>query len=584
MHGPDLVSWLMELEASSDPTLRDALRDGHALAQVAVRDGLITGDEQGHGTLMRALARLHADGWLAWRWVQWPMDDEPDYPDGYRPEHLQRVADLRLTPIGLSAHAARLSLIRRQDPANPPVGRPLDRFEDERRELFISHAGPDRQGFVNALVAELEARGRTVWYSEYEIRLGEVLSERIDDGLKRSDFGVVVLSRAFFERRWPKSELSALVGLEHVDGRRRILPIWHGVDEAFLAEQSPLLVPRVGVCTDVGVAAVADAIEASLSSGPTRDEHVAPTERSGPGADHAADPASIRGRILSLLDSDRSVALTETLSEERRAFENGTLAALAEAGDLLQSRADAESLKPVEEDLWALIEHRLASLLPLVRHRPDLLAEEARALAAMCDRVPPTRSPYSAWQQGHRWSVWMVVWAAGAAALAYDQFASAKSLWRVSVADGAERPPLAAMRQLGGFELGDRLTVARFGKRMPLDGLWHLAFRLSGSELIIHWFPELLRGPITDRPLGFLSRAGDWAWTLAALSGRHGGQVSVPKYWYADQVYETIPQRLDQDAALRTRFADELFGVPSTTLESQAAEWIQRAPGPTNFL
>lgn len=582
--GPALVAWLVALEGSAEPARRNALRGGHELAGIAAGDGLIRGDEQGHGHLMRYLARLHQDGWLAWRWERWNVDEEPANADAYRPEHLQRIADIRLTPEGLSAHAARLSLSTPEEPATPPAGHPANRFTDERRELFISHAGPDRETFVDALVDELKRRQRTIWYSEFEIRLGDALSERIDDGLKRSDFGVVILSEAFFARRWPKSELAAFLSLENFDGRKRILPVWHRVDQAFVAAQSPLLSIRVGVTTDAGVNAVADAIEDALTTHGDTATPVAADSRSTPAQADTDVALSTRERVVTLLDADRPVALAELLSEERRRFENGTLSVLAEAGDRLQNRADPELLQPIEEDLWRLIEVRLASLLPLVRYRPDLLEEEARALSAMCDRVPPTRSPYSAWQQGHRWAIWMTVWAAGAATITYAQHESAKVFWRVTVADGAERPPLAAMRQLGGFELGDRLTVARFKKRMPLEGLWHLAFRLSGSPLIERFYPELLRGPSEDRPLGFLSRAGDWAWTLAALSGRHGGEVAVPKYWYADQVDETLPRRLDQDAALRARFADELFGIPASTLETQAGEWVHRAPGPSNFL
>ncbi len=55
------------------------------------------------------------------------------------------------------------------------------------------------------------------------------------------EYGVVVLSNSFFSKNWPKAELDALFGMQMGDGRKRILPIWHGVTREAVAEYSPLL-------------------------------------------------------------------------------------------------------------------------------------------------------------------------------------------------------------------------------------------------------------------------------------------------------------------------------------------------------
>lgn len=56
--------------------------------------------------------------------------------------------------------------------------------------------------------------------------MGDSLRESIDRGLSRSRFGVVVLSEAFFAKRWTRYELNGLVALE-MQGRKVVLPVWH---------------------------------------------------------------------------------------------------------------------------------------------------------------------------------------------------------------------------------------------------------------------------------------------------------------------------------------------------------------------
>jgi hypothetical protein len=60
--------------------------------------------------------------------------------------------------------------------------------------------------------------------------VGDSLRERIDGGLSASRFGVVILSHSFFGKHWPTRELNGLAQRE-AEGRKVILPVWHGVDE-----------------------------------------------------------------------------------------------------------------------------------------------------------------------------------------------------------------------------------------------------------------------------------------------------------------------------------------------------------------
>ena len=110
----------------------------------------------------------------------------------------------------------------------------------EPRDCFISHASEDKDAIARPLAEALTSAGYSVWFDEYELILGDSLRAKIDEGLAASRFGVVVLSPQFFEKGWPQSELNALAAKEMVGGERLILPIWHGVDEEFLASRASL--------------------------------------------------------------------------------------------------------------------------------------------------------------------------------------------------------------------------------------------------------------------------------------------------------------------------------------------------------
>lgn len=127
-------------------------------------------------------------------------------------------------------------------------------------DVFVSHASEDKDAVVVPLTNELIQRGLRVWVDYRELRLGDKLRERIDEGLRRSRFGLVIVSPRFFGKRWPQTELDGLVALEMSDGRKRILPIWHDVEYDEVAQQSPTLATRLATKWCEGISEVADEI------------------------------------------------------------------------------------------------------------------------------------------------------------------------------------------------------------------------------------------------------------------------------------------------------------------------------------
>jgi hypothetical protein len=84
-----------------------------------------------------------------------------------------------------------------------------------------------------------------VWYDEAVLKIGDSLRRKIDDGLARCDYGIIIISPSFLNKEWPQRELDGLVALEVQSGKTKILPIWHEIDKETLLRRSPILADRV---------------------------------------------------------------------------------------------------------------------------------------------------------------------------------------------------------------------------------------------------------------------------------------------------------------------------------------------------
>lgn len=128
-----------------------------------------------------------------------------------------------------------------------------------RYDVFISHASEDKDSFVRSLAAELTRLGLRVWFDEWTLQLGDSLRCRIDEGLRVSSYGVVVLSPSFFTKRWPQAELDALFAIE-MSGKKVILPVRHNLTHEQLLALSPTLAGLFATDSAIGAQAVAKQI------------------------------------------------------------------------------------------------------------------------------------------------------------------------------------------------------------------------------------------------------------------------------------------------------------------------------------
>jgi hypothetical protein len=119
-------------------------------------------------------------------------------------------------------------------------------------DVFICHASEDKADVARPLAERLSSAGLKVWYDEFSLTLGDSLRDSIDKGLIDSRFGIVILSPHFFSKRWPQTELNGLFTKEIISGGKMIIPIWHNITQAEVAQHSPILADRVAASTNMG--------------------------------------------------------------------------------------------------------------------------------------------------------------------------------------------------------------------------------------------------------------------------------------------------------------------------------------------
>jgi len=93
------------------------------------------------------------------------------------------------------------------------------------RDVFICHAGEDKQEVVIPLAEALENEGVTSWVDKGEIKWGDSITQKVNKGLKISRFVIVVLSGSFIGKHWPEREMYAALNIEASSGEVKVLPL-----------------------------------------------------------------------------------------------------------------------------------------------------------------------------------------------------------------------------------------------------------------------------------------------------------------------------------------------------------------------
>ena len=116
-------------------------------------------------------------------------------------------------------------------------------------DVFISHASEDKVSVAQPIAEQLKRLGLKVWLDKFELQIGDSLMKSIDEGLKHSEFGLVVLSKAFAEKKWTDYELRSLTTLAMANASS-ILPVRHNISQDEVINISPALADLFALNTE----------------------------------------------------------------------------------------------------------------------------------------------------------------------------------------------------------------------------------------------------------------------------------------------------------------------------------------------
>jgi hypothetical protein len=96
--------------------------------------------------------------------------------------------------------------------------------ESTNPKAFVSHSTQDRS-FADRFAGDLRRYGVDAWYSRWEIKPGDSIRAKIDEGLEGCEFFIIVLSKTSVNRPWVKTELDAAT-VGKINGKvRKIIPV-----------------------------------------------------------------------------------------------------------------------------------------------------------------------------------------------------------------------------------------------------------------------------------------------------------------------------------------------------------------------
>lgn len=174
--------------------------------------------------------------------------------------HMGNAVRLSLTLDGWS-------LFERLAPAPSSPSSPIAASEQER-DVFLCHASEDKAAVLEPLRAAFDRAGISYWYDCAELRWGDSLIAKVNEGLRISRFVLVVLSPHFHGKPWPERELNAALNLEASSGEVKVLPLLCGTVEERDSRISrlPLLNDKFHFIWTGEVAPIVEALKERLSA------------------------------------------------------------------------------------------------------------------------------------------------------------------------------------------------------------------------------------------------------------------------------------------------------------------------------
>jgi hypothetical protein len=91
-------------------------------------------------------------------------------------------------------------------------------------KLFLSHSSKDKE-FVRKLGGDLKELGFDVWFDEWDIKVGDCIVQKMEEGITDSNYLIIVLTPESVRSGWVEREWRAIFWEEVNQKRVKVLPI-----------------------------------------------------------------------------------------------------------------------------------------------------------------------------------------------------------------------------------------------------------------------------------------------------------------------------------------------------------------------
>lgn len=97
-------------------------------------------------------------------------------------------------------------------------------IERENPKVFISYARKDKK-LARKIKGYLSEKGIDIWWDEEEIKPGDSIPKKIDEGVRNSQWFLQIISPESANSEWMHQELSKMLEMEKQRNRKLIIPI-----------------------------------------------------------------------------------------------------------------------------------------------------------------------------------------------------------------------------------------------------------------------------------------------------------------------------------------------------------------------
>jgi hypothetical protein len=279
------------------------------------------------------------------------------------------------------------------------------------------------------------------------------------------------------------------------------------------------------------------------------------------------DPGTVHDEMLALVKHGDAVAVDEMLRRERYAFESTIEAVIATH---VQDGSEA-----AVKDGWSKVgpatDRRIASLVPLALHRPELFGREIGGMVTWASSARP-QNGLVAWLESWRFPFWIIGMTTGSLAVRLERFAPLHAIVAASWTDpnGYNTPFLYVPGELGQKVANIYGPGAGPGGWVFPEWQW-LITELPKKEWLASRYPEWLRRDREPRT-SFVEFALLLNIGLGILHER-----PLVGWWTIDQsTAKQFAQRLHRDARLRLEVAEGL-GFDLSTFDEKGPEALENS-------